>query len=195
MRITEEQRAILDSLVCERLSRNSSNMREIDSFFNSKNEKLVERLLNEAYSEDENDQIAYYLVKDKDGHILFYFSLKCGQLYDRHLDFDLYKLLGELYDGLLKMKKENDTTPEDAVVIDKVLEEIRSRKGIIKADLKRISKKNKSIEDFEKLFNDDQEKVGETFSGVEIVQFCSNEDCSKYWEQYGMKQKLGVVVF
>ena len=54
MRITEEQRAILDSLVCERLSRNSSNMREIDSFFNSKNEKLVERLLNEAYSEDEN---------------------------------------------------------------------------------------------------------------------------------------------
>ena len=48
MRITEEQRAILDSLVCERLSRNSSNMREIDSFFNSKNEKLVERLLNEA---------------------------------------------------------------------------------------------------------------------------------------------------
>lgn len=51
MRITEEQRAILDSLVCERLSRNSSNMREIDSFFNSKNEKLVERLLNEAYSE------------------------------------------------------------------------------------------------------------------------------------------------
>ena len=195
MRITEEQRAILDSLVCERLSRNSSNMREIDSFFNSKNEKLVERLLNEAYSEDENDQIAYYLVKDKDGHILFYFSLKCGQLYGRHLDFDLYKLLGELYDGLLKMKKESDTTPEDAVVIDKVLEEIRSRKGIIKADLKRISKKNKSIEDFEKLFNDDQEKVGETFSGVEIVQFCSNEDCSKYWEQYGMKQKLGVVVF
>ena len=81
------------------------------------------------------------------------------------------------------------------VVIDKVLEEIRSRKGIIKADLKRISKKNKSIEDFEKLFNDDQEKVGETFSGVEIVQFCSNEDCSKYWEQYGMKQKFGVVVF
>ena len=195
MRITEEQRAILDSLVCERLSRNSSNMREIDSFFNSKNEKLVERLLNEAYSEDEKDQIAYYLVKDKDGHILFYFSLKCGQLYDRHLDFNLYKLLGELYDGLLKMKKESDTTPEDAVVIDKVLEEIRSRKGIIKADLKRISKKNKSIEDFEKLFNDDQEKVGETFSGVEIVQFCSNEDGSKYWEQFRMNQKLGVVVF
>ena len=195
MRITEEQRAILDSLVCERLSCNPSNMREIDSFFNSKNEKLVERLLNEAYSEDENDKIAYYLIKDKNGHILFYFSLKCGQLYDRHLDFDLYKLLVELYDGLLKMKKESDTTPEDAVVIDKVLEEIRSRKGIIKADLKRISKKNKSIEDFEKLFDDDLEKVGETFSGVEIVQFCSNEDCSKYWEQYGMNQKLGVVVF
>lgn len=195
MRITEKQRSVLDSLVCERLSCNSNNMRDIDSFFNSKNEKLVARLLNEAYSEDENDKIAYYLIKDKDGHILFYFSLKCGQLYDRHLDFNLYKLLVELYDGLLKMKKESDTTPEDAVVIDKILEEIRSRKGIIKADLKKISKRNKSIEDFEKFFDDDLDKVGETFSGVEIVQFCSNEDCYKYWEQYGMNQKLGVVVF
>lgn len=195
MRITEEQKCFLDSLVCERLSRNLDNMRAISTFFNSQNEKLVERLLNEAYSEDENDKIAYYLVKDKDGNILFYFSLKCGQLYDKHLDFDLYKLLGELYDGLLKMKKESDTTPEDTVVIDKVLEEIRSRKGIIKADLKKLSKKNSSVEDFEKLMGDDLEKVGETFSGVEIVQFCSNEDCSQYWEQSGINQKLGVVVF
>lgn len=195
MKITEEQSEILNSLICERLSRNSDNMRAIDSFFNSKNEKLVERLLNEAYSEDENDKIAYYLVKDKEGHILFYFSLKCGQLYDKHLDFDLYKLLVDLYDGLLKMKKESGTTPEDAIIIDKVLEEIRSRKGVIKADLKKISKKNKSIEEFEKLFNDDLDKVGETFSGVEIVQFCSNESCSKYWARYGMNQKLGVVIF
>lgn len=55
MRITKEQQEILDSLVCERLSRNPANMREIDQFFNSKKYKLVERLLNEAYSEDEGD--------------------------------------------------------------------------------------------------------------------------------------------
>lgn len=195
MKITEEQRHILESLVCERLSHNPNNMRAISSFFNSKNENLAERLLNEAYSEDERNKTAYYLIKDNEGHILFYFSLKCGQLYDKHLDFNLYKLLGELYDGLTKMKKENDITPEDTVAIDKVLEEIRSRKGIIKADLKKITKKNSSIEEFEKLMGDDLEKVGETFSGVEIVQFCSNEDCSKYWKQLGINQKLGVVVF
>ena len=195
MRITEEQQEILDSLVCERLSRNPANMREIDQFFNSKNDKLVERLLNEAYSEDEGDKIAYYLVKDKEGHILFYFSLKCGQLYDKHLDFDLFKLLGELYDGLLKMKSEPDITPEDSLAIDKILEEIRSRKGVLKEDLKKITKKNRSIEDFEKVFKDDADKVGATFSGIEIVQFCSNEDCLDYWKNYGINQKLGVVVF
>lgn len=195
MRITKEQQGILDSLVCERLSRNPANMREIDQFFNSKNDKLVERLLNEAYSEDEGDKIAYYLVKDKEGHILFYFSLKCGQLYDKHLDFDLFKLLGELYDGLLKMKSEPDITPEDSLAIDKILEEIRSRKGVLKEDLKKITKKNRSIEDFEKLFKDDADKVGATFSGIEIVQFCSNEDCLDYWKNYGINQKLGVVVF
>lgn len=195
MRITKEQQEILDSLVCERLSRNPANMREIDQFFNSKNDKLVERLLNEAYSEDEGDKIAYYLVKDKEGHILFYFSLKCGQLYDKHLDFDLFKLLGELYDGLLKMKSEPDITPEDSLAIDKILEEIRSRKGVLKEDLKKITKKNRSIEDFEKVFEDDADKVGATFSGIEIVQFCSNEDCLDYWKNYGINQKLGVVVF
>ncbi len=195
MRITEEQQEILESLVCERLSRNSANMREIDQFFNSKNDKLVERLLNEAYSEDEEDKIAYYLVKDKEGHILFYFSLKCGQLYDKHLDFDLFKLLGELYDGLLKMKSEPDISQEDSIVIDKVLEEIRSRKGVLKEDLKKITKKNQSIEDFEKVFKDDADKVGATFSGIEIVQFCSNEDSLVYWKKYGVNQKLGVVVF
>ena len=195
MRITKEQQGILDSLVCERLSRNPANMREIDQFFNSKNDKLVERLLNEAYSEDEGDKIAYYLVKDKEGHILFYFSLKCGQLYDKHLDFDLFKLLGELYDGLLKMKSEPDITPEDSLAIDKILEEIRSRKGVLKEDLKKITKKNRSIEDFEKVFKDDADKVGATFSGIEIVQFCSNEDCLDYWKNYGINQKLGVVVF
>lgn len=195
MRITNEQQEILDSLVCERLSRNPVNMREIDKFFNSKNDKLVERLLNEAYSEDENDKIAYYLVKDNEGHILFYFSLKCGQLYDKHLDFDLFKLLGELYDGLIKMKSEPDTTQEDSLVIDKILEEIRSRKGVLKEDLKKIAKKNQSIEDFEKVFKDDADKVGATFSGIEIVQFCSNEDCLDCWNNCGIDQKLGVVVF
>ena len=195
MRITEEQQEILESLVCERLSRNPANMREIDQFFNSKNDKLVERLLNEAYSEDEEDKIAYYLVKDKEGHILFYFSLKCGQLYDKHLDFDLFKLLGELYDGLLKMKSEPDISHEDSIVINKVLEEIRSRKGVLKEDLKKITKKNQSIDDFEKVFKDDADKVGATFSGIEIVQFCSNEDNLVYWKKYDVNQKLGVVVF
>lgn len=195
MRITEEQQEILESLVCERLSRNPANMREIDQFFNSKNYKLVERLLNEAYSEDEEDKIAYYLVKDKEGHILFYFSLKCGQLYDKHLDFDLFKLLVELYDGLLKMKSEPDISQDDSIAIDKILEEIRSRKGVLKEDLKKITKKNQSIEDFEKVFKDGADKVGATFSGIEIVQFCSNEDCSHYWENFGINQKLGVVVF
>lgn len=195
MRITKEQQEKLDSLVCERLSRNPANMREIDQFFNSRNDKLVDRLLNEAYSEDENDKIAYYLVKDKEGHILFYFSLKCGQLYDKHLDFDLFRSLVELYDGLLRMKKEPDISQSDSLAIDKILEEIRSRKGVLMEDLKRIAKKNKSVEEFEKFFKDESDKVGATFSGIEIVQFCLNEDCLDYWRNYGINHKLGVVVF
>lgn len=110
MKITREQQDMLETLSCERLSSNEGNFRVIESFFNPRNEKLAQTLLNEAFEEDENDRIAYYLVKDKYGHILFYFSLKCGQLYDKHLDFQLFKELAKLYDDLLKIKKEYQNT-------------------------------------------------------------------------------------
>lgn len=195
MRITEEQFAILNSFSCVRLSSNEQHLRDVESFYNSRNDNLVQTLLNEAYEEDANNRIAYYLIKDCDNHILFYFSLKCGQLYDKHLDFGRYKQLSELYGSLLKMKKEQDTSKEDIKIIDELLEDIRARKGVIKSNLQKISKKNKTVEEFEQLFIDGTEKVGATFGGIEIVQFCANEGCRQYWERYEFDQKLGVVVF
>lgn len=78
MKITEEQKALICSLRCERLSSNSKNLRLIDKFYSARNNKVAEALLNEAYQEDESGVIAYYVVKDPDDNVLFFFSLKCG---------------------------------------------------------------------------------------------------------------------
>lgn len=37
--------------------------------------------------------------------------------------------------------------------------------------------------------------VGSTFSGIELVHFCTNENTCSFWEELKEGQKLGVVVF
>ena len=67
MQITEEQKRILNTLTCERLSSNPNNLREVGNFYNWRNRSLEHTLKDSAYEEDEADHIAYYLFKDADG--------------------------------------------------------------------------------------------------------------------------------
>ena len=199
MRITEEQLAVLDSLRCERFSSNIQNLYDIESFYNRRNDRLVEPLRNEAYCDDEEGRIAYYLVKHSSGKILFYFSLKCGLLYDRFINNDeKMKSLKKLLTCFIELKNDPETSDEDRETINSIFEKIRTQKGFTKADVAKIKKKKeKAIEEIEKEFTDEVKKVGETYAGIEIVQFCANDDdeCRKLWSEYGFDQKLGVIVF
>ena len=96
MRITDKQQELLDSLVCERLSSRNENLRLVGCFCNARNDKLEHILKGEVCEEDEAGNIAYYLIKNKDGRILFYFSLKCGMLYDKYSEGEKLHKLYEL---------------------------------------------------------------------------------------------------
>ena len=70
LRITKEQRDILESLHCERFSSNIQNLRDIENFYNRRNDQLVEPLRNEAFEDDIEGRIAYYLIKHSSGSYL-----------------------------------------------------------------------------------------------------------------------------
>lgn len=197
MRITDEQRQLLDSLICERLSSNGAHLRMVDNFCNGRNGSLEHTLKNEAYAEDEDGNIAFYLIKDADKHILFYFSIKCGMLYDRFGEGEKLRKINELFRFLVELEQDPSSTEEDRKTIDSILENIRTRKGLVKKDLSKIShiKKSQVIEDFEKESEDNLKRVGKTFAGIEIVHFCANDDCRPLWEKFNIQQKLGAVVF
>ena len=196
MRITKEQQKILENLRCERLSSDEMNLRQVDSFYNWRNDSIAGVLRNEAYSEDEHGSVAYYVVKDKNGEILFFFSLKNGMLYDQHLDEKTIKLLKQLYDYLEQLNADTDLTDEDRQVIEIVKEKVRSRKGLTKAELERIPKKNaKILEDLEQELNKNITHVGKTYSGLELVHFCSNSDADELWQSMELPNGLGAVVF
>lgn len=197
MRITEDQRRILDSLTCERLSANEENLRKVDDFYNIKNGSLEHTLKDIAYEEDEKSNVAYYLVKHPNGNILFYFSLKCGMLYDSlDVEEDLRKI-NELYRFLIELEKDSSSTIEDKHIINSILESIRTRKGLAKKELAKISwkKKNQVIEDLKNESEDRLKHVGKTFAGIEIVHFCANDAYRNLWEEFHFKQKMGAVIF
>ena len=195
-RITEDQLALLKSFSIERLSCSETNLELVADFSNIYIESLTEKIQSEAFEEDINGIIAYYLIKNPDGKILFYFSLKCGQLYDHFFEKEKIELIKNLFRYFDEIEKEDSTSEEDRKLIREIRENVRTSKGISKTKLDKIQKKeNKAVIDIEKAFTENLQRVGQTFAGIEIVQFCCNENYRNYLDSLGFFPHFGAVVF
>lgn len=193
MKITEEQRKVLDSFSCERLAGKQENMRIVDGFYNSRNTQLEQNLKDKAYEEDENNTTAYYLIKDEEGSVVFYFSLKCGMLYDEIVEAEKYQQLQDIYNLLVKKLTDESTSEDKKEVIKELLESFRSKKGLTKKSLERVFRADEVTID--EIFKGNQRHVGKTYSGVEIVHFCINDGYRDKWEALNMPQRLGSIIF
>lgn len=196
MNPTKEQQAIIDSLRCERLSSDRNNLRLVGSFYNRRNNSLADILQNEAYEEDIDGSIAYYVVKNAQGDILFFFSLKSGLLYDQHIDEKTLKFMKKVNTFV----QDNLANPAiNAAEVNKLtsfLEKIRSHKGITKADLEQLPNNGSSLfEDLELELNKDITHVGKTYSAVELVHFCANDAVCNWWDHLQLPCSLGTLVF
>lgn len=191
MKITESQLELLRSLKCERLSSKPENFSLIDDFYNTRNNSLVDTLQGDAYGDDENNRIAYYIVKTVDDKILFFFSLKCGLLYDEFIEGDRLKEIQSFYDTILRMSLDETQSVENKKAIASILESVRSKKGIKKEDVARVLHLSVDSDEFSKIFG----KNLKTFPGVELVHFCANDAHREVWDGYGLPQNLGTTVF
>jgi predicted house-cleaning noncanonical NTP pyrophosphatase (MazG superfamily) len=171
-------------------------MRLVDNFTNHINDAIAQTLKNEAFEEDESNSIAYYVVKNADGQILFFFSLKCGLLFDHFINPDLLSQLQKLAKELNDISDDKSLTPEQKRGITEVMEKIRTNKGIVKEDIHKLRlQKLNILEELEKEFNADIARVGKTFSGIELVHFCSNTDTDELWDSFGFPQLRGTIIF
>lgn len=164
MKITEEQKELLKNLSCERLASDPNNMRLVDSFENYKNPSIADVIKDEAFSEDENNKIAYYLIKDCSGEILFFFSLKCGLLYDEFIEGDKLEQLKHFYEYLQTQRNEDKYSDDELKTIDSILEGVRAKKGLKKEEVARIVQATTDSNEFDTLFDDNIKNVGCTFA-------------------------------
>lgn len=195
MKITESQLELLRSLKCERLSSNTANFSLINDFYNTRNNSLVDTLQGDAYDDDENNRIAYYIVKTVDDKILFFFSLKCGLLYDEFIEGDRLKEIKSFYDTILCMSLDEAQPVENKKAIASILESVRSKKGIKKEDVARVLHLSVDSDEFSKIFGKNLKNVGRTFPGVELVYFCANDAHREEWDEYDLPQNMGTTIF
>ena len=112
MKITQNQIAILNSFHVTRLKEDDSLLRDVASFKNPKNENLVDYLVGNAFDDDEKNRCACYVVRDGDGEILCYFSIKCGLLYSEFEELKKFEKFKNHKIKLMELEQRSDDLGE-----------------------------------------------------------------------------------
>lgn len=196
MKISEEQLRILDSLVVERLKANTVNAALVNTFQNKKNPNLVQVITTRhAFDKDNDGSTAYYVVKTPDGTLLLYFSLKCGELFEK-LDMrkmQVAKETLECFDILTNQHK------YDEAAIQAAKSFIETNKSEILSVLPNIwdyaEKKGDYKIDLAKELNSEISRVLKTYPAIEIVEFCANDNARTKWEEYKLPKRMGECIF
>lgn len=101
-KMTTEQKAYLESLVCQRISRAEGNKQVIAAFENRKSSPGITGALKNGWGTDKTDKVAFYIIKDPaDNQPLLFFSLKCGEV---HQPLNPAKLDSTLKNALMLLK-------------------------------------------------------------------------------------------
>lgn len=203
MRITEEQKSILDSFRCERLSSDKINKELIRTVVNSKGRALVAYLQALAWDEDVDGKTAFYVIKNSAGDILLFFSLKCGALFEPLDEKEIQDRI-ERFNELLEAMRTDGLEGEEHEAALQLIERLRSGLDIpleqFKEGIKRRVKHDTNVlqeanADREQERNGKIVRVGETYPGVELVHFCSNDNAKAFWQGCGISRPMGEVLF
>lgn len=184
MKITKDQLDILNSFSVTRLKGDDSLLREVSDFENSKNENLVDYLVGNAFDDDAENRCACYAVRNEDGEILCYFSIKCGLLYSEFEELKKFEKFKNHKIKLMELEQRGDQA-----VVKEYIEEIKTKLKEAKEDIERLLGKFDSMPT--------NKQVAKSFPSIELTHFCVNEAYRNKWQTYGFsaKNRIGSTMF
>lgn len=204
MRITTEQKNLLDSFKCERLSANAVNEELIKSFTSKRGDSLVSYFKKFGLQEDIAGKTTYYVIKNTENEILMFFSLKCGTLFDPLLDEnevkqDFQRLL-ILLQAIENANGDNEETEEAVAILTKYqvgdrisIEDFNSL--VIREASRKKDFLSQLFGDKEKEQNDKIFRVQCTHPGIELVHFCTNDNLKEKWKTYNLGHPMGETLY
>lgn len=166
-----------------------SNKDTILEFQSQKNHNtLCEYLKSNAWNDDLDGETRIYLVKDTEGRVALFFSLKCGLLFNKNQYDKLEEDERAFVDMLVEAKRNNDQETINGYYEYGNLEFSDIDRLFLIAE-KRIESKDETQE-----LGDGKNalKVAECFSGIELRHFCRNE---AYHCPSDLKTPLGFGIF
>ena len=185
--ITQEQIDILNSFTCQRLSDDPTNLNQIQSFHSNRGGGLVRTLRNQGWMADKNGSTAYYVVKNPQGRIVLFFSLKCGVLFDP----DYVKNCADEFSETQQLWRAWRLAPTGDEAAKEYLRETRRRMGDRafrqrirdleddyedQRDRKQYINWDKRVEPNEKII-----RVDQAHPAIELVEFCANDRTKSCW--------------
>lgn len=184
MKITLDQIAILNSFRVTRLKEDSSLLRDVSAFENPKNENLIEYLIGDAFDDDEKNRCACYVVRDGEGEILCYFSIKCGLLYSEFEELRKFEKFKNHKIKLMELEKRSDNAQVREYIAD-----IKNKLQEAKEDIERLLGKFEAMPP--------NKQVAKSFPSIELTHFCVNEAYREKWQTYGFsaRNRIGTTMF
>lgn len=194
MRITDEQRGLLDSFVCERLKQNSNRdlVQDIKVIHNA---SLVDILgSDQAWAEEQENGTAHYLIKTKDGLVLAFFSIRCGELFIGVND-ELLRFSDEVYRALKEVADNDNSSQESRDKAQALYHEAQNR-GLFLDDILAYARKKQSYRsDVSYETSKEVNRVASIFSAIELNLLGVNENAREYWDSLGFPRKMGETLF
>ena len=174
--IPHELEKVMNQLQCERLTSNEDNHALIQNVQNDKNPQLPKILKSIGWKDDKAEKCDYYIVKDADSDVLFFFAIRCGLVQDL---YDPERI--DACKGLLPLLKElfNPSTTENRKRELNALIAPVWQKYELSADLIQSAQDalNSKQEDYVVDPNKNTTRVWNTHPAIELAFFCQNSDC------------------
>ena len=200
MQITAEQNTILASFKCVRVREVKSKI--LDSISGAEvNGRDLSHIINVFrhpchISDDIHNNLASYLILSPDDIVLAFFSLRCGELFEK-VDHEKFRIARAALDGL-KLLSQRATDLISTVEQENALAAIREAKmaGLSFDDLSHfIDKKSDYVADEGKEPNKLVSRVSKVHSGVELKFYGTNEAGKPYWSKTGLHRKMGLTLY
>lgn len=194
--INDNQREILDSLICERLSSNPDNKNVIKTLVSVRNPQLVGKIMREeSWKEDEANITSYYLVKTKSGIVLAFFALRCGEIF-KPVQEELIARAKLYIDNKAILEDTKTSYEEKRKAADVII--LLVRQGWTDKIAKAIMRKaDRRAADVKSDSNKHTHRVSEVLSAVELTLFCNNDakGVKEEWVSLGLPQRRGASIF
>lgn len=192
--IPKELTDVMSQLCCERLTFCDKNQKLIQTVQNDRNPQLPMILKSTGWKDDATSKSDYYIVKDADSNILFFFAIRCGlvqDLYDTErieACNSLYPLFKEMFHTATTESRRNELRNQILPVWNKyelTPDLIISAQDAIKG--------KKEDRDFDQ--NNNTTQVWNTHPAIELALFCQNTDCKEKIKNLGFHKHFGTMVF